>query len=40
MPPAVAQAPMVISRFDWRRILWMRSASCAVVIEPSTSETA
>ena len=35
MPPAVAQAPMVISFFDWARTSLMRSASCGVVIDPS-----
>jgi hypothetical protein len=39
MPPAVAHAPMVTSRPDWRRMSTMRSASWAVVIEPSTSDT-
>src|ERR1022692_1685013 len=38
MPPAVAQAPIVIRCFDSRRTLRMRSASCAVVIDPSTNE--
>src|SRR6266699_2209046 len=38
MPPAVAQAPMVMSVRDWSRIRWIRSASCGVVTEPSTSE--
>ena len=38
MPPAVAQAPMVTSAFDAARTRWIRSASCSVVIEPSTSE--
>jgi len=36
--PAVAQAPIVTSSFDERRTRWMRSASCGVVIDPSTSE--
>ena len=39
MPPAVAHAPMVISVRDCSRICRIRSASCAVVTEPSTSET-
>ena len=39
MPPAVAQAPMVISVRDWRRTSCSRSASCGVVTEPSTSDT-
>ena len=39
IPPAVAQAPIVISTFDVRRTSRIRSASCGVVIEPSTSET-
>src|ERR1017187_10163108 len=38
MPPAVAHAPIVIRVRDWRRISWMRSASCGVVTEPSTRE--
>src|SRR6478672_6968154 len=38
MPPAVAQAPMVTRKRDMRRTSWMRSASCGVVIDPSTSE--
>src|SRR5688572_23903727 len=38
MPPAVAQAPIVTSLRDCRRTRWMRSASSAVVIEPSTSD--
>jgi len=37
MPPALAQAPMLTSTFETRRTAWMRSASCGVVIEPSTS---
>ena len=39
IPPAVAQAPIVISVFDCFRTWRIRSASCAVVIEPSTSDT-
>jgi hypothetical protein len=39
IPPAVAQAPIVIKNFDWRRTSRIRSASCGVVIEPSTSAT-
>src|SRR3990172_6731127 len=38
MPPAVAQAPIVTRSFDAVRISRMRSASFAVVIEPSTRE--
>ena len=38
MPPAVAQAPIVTSAFETRRTSWIRSASCGVVIEPSTME--
>ena len=38
IPPDVAHAPIVMSAPDWRRISWIRSASCGVVIEPSTSE--
>src|SRR6478672_7806004 len=38
MPPAVAQAPIVTRKRDILRTSWMRSASCAVVIEPSTRE--
>ena len=38
MPPAVAQAPIVTSRRELCRICWMRSASSAVVTDPSTSE--
>src|ERR1035441_8585372 len=37
MPPVVAQAPIVTRCLDCRRTLRMRSASCAVVIDPSTS---
>ena len=37
-PPAVAHAPMVISSPERARTSTMRSASCAVVIDPSTSE--
>ena len=37
-PPAVAHAPIVTSAFDARRTSWIRSASWAVVIEPSTSD--
>jgi len=39
IPPAVAHAPMVTRIRDWSRIRRMRSASCGVVIDPSTSET-
>src|SRR5512143_2464097 len=39
MPPAVAQAPIVTRKRDCLRTCWMRSASCEVVIEPSTSVT-
>ena len=39
MPPAVAQAPMVISVRDCLRTACSRSASCGVVTEPSTSDT-
>ena len=39
MPPAVAQAPIVIRTADCSRTSWIRSTSCAVVTEPSTSET-
>ena len=39
MPPAVAQAPIVIRTADCSRCLVDRSTSCAVVTEPSTSET-
>ncbi len=38
MPPAVAQAPIVTSFRERRRTSLIRSASCAVVTEPSTSE--
>src|SRR5216683_3693604 len=38
MPPAVAQAPMVTRYFEARRTWWIRSASCGVVMDPSTSE--
>src|SRR6266478_5251177 len=38
MPPAVAHAPIVTRNFDERRTWWMRSASCGVVMEPSTSD--
>ena len=34
----MAHAPMVTSRRELCRICWMRSASSAVVIEPSTSD--
>ena len=37
IPPAVAQAPIVTRKRDCLRTCWMRSASCEVVIEPSTS---
>jgi hypothetical protein len=37
-PPAVAQAPIVTSFRDARRTCLIRSASCAVVTDPSTSE--
>jgi hypothetical protein len=39
MPPAVAQAPIVISVFERCRTSRIRRASAAVVIEPSTSDT-
>src|SRR5512133_67986 len=39
MPPAVAQAPIVTSTCEAARTSLIRSASSAVVIEPSTSET-
>ena len=39
MPPAVAQAPIVISTRDCSRTRWMRSTSSAVVTDPSTSDT-
>ena len=38
IPPAVAHAPIVTSRFETRRISRMRCSSAAVVTEPSTSE--
>ena len=38
MPPAVAQAPIVTRMRDCSRISRIRSASCGVVIEPSTRE--
>src|SRR5271165_6578972 len=38
MPPAVAQAPIVTRNLEARRMPWMRSASCGVVMEPSTRE--
>src|SRR5208282_3453976 len=38
MPPTVAQAPIVTRCFDCCRTLRMRCASCAVVIDPSTSD--
>ena len=38
MPPAVAHAPIVTRRRDCSRTIWMRSASSAVVTEPSTRE--
>src|SRR5215469_12039717 len=38
MPPAVAQAPMVTRYFEARRTCWIRSLSCGVVMDPSTSE--
>src|SRR6516164_4261417 len=38
MPPLVAHAPIVTRYLDARRIRWMRSSSCGVVMEPSTSE--
>src|SRR5271167_967420 len=38
IPPAVAQAPIVTRNFEFRRTCWMRSASCGVVMDPSTSE--
>ena len=37
IPPAVAQAPIVTRTLDARRIWWILSASCGVVIDPSTS---
>src|ERR1039457_1432915 len=37
IPPAVAHAPMVTRNLEARRMPWMRSASCGVVMEPSTS---
>jgi hypothetical protein len=39
IPPAVAQAPIAMSRRERARMSRMRSASCGVVIEPSTIET-
>jgi hypothetical protein len=39
IPPAVAQAPIVITRAETARTCWMRSSSSGVVIEPSTRET-
>src|SRR5208283_2029222 len=38
IPPAVAQAPIVTRNLEAHRIPWIRSASCGVVMEPSTSE--
>ena len=38
IPPEVAQAPIVTSRFDFARTSLIRSTSCGVVIEPSTKE--
>src|SRR6185437_5414689 len=38
MPPAVAHAPIVIRYFDARRTAWIRSASCGVVMDPSTND--
>src|SRR5262245_34591845 len=38
MPPAVAQAPIVTRNREARRTCWIRSSSCGVVTEPSTSE--
>ena len=38
IPPAVAQAPIVTRRFESARTSLIRSASCAFVTEPSTSE--
>src|SRR5271165_1803808 len=38
MPPAVAQAPIVTRNLEARRMPWIRSASCEVVMEPSTRE--
>src|ERR1035441_5166214 len=38
MPPAVAHAPIVTRNFEARRMPWILSASCAVVIDPSTRE--
>jgi hypothetical protein len=39
MPPAVAHAPIATRNRDRARMSRMRSASCRVVIEPSTIET-
>jgi hypothetical protein len=39
IPPAVAQAPIVISVVDRRRTSRIRRAWSAVEIEPSTSDT-
>jgi len=39
MPPDVAQAPMVTRDVELARTFLMRSMSCALAIEPSTSET-
>src|SRR5271165_4265678 len=38
IPPAVAQAPIVTRNLEARRMPWMRSASCGVVMEPSTRD--
>src|SRR5579862_1737155 len=38
MPPEVAQAPIVTRKRDAARTCWMRCASSAVVIDPSTSD--
>ena len=38
IPPAVAQAPIVIKVVDMERISPMRAASCSVVTDPSTME--
>ena len=38
MPPAVAHAPIVTRNRDAARTRWIRSASCGVPIEPSTSD--
>ena len=38
IPPAVAHAPIVTSSREARRTRAIRSTSCGVVIEPSTSD--